>query len=128
MMTIKDNTPKIFNLLIGTYTTDNSKGISVYRFNAETGRLVYLNSIEGIANPSSYICISRNGRFVYSVNENSLDEAGGVSAFSFNPESGMLKLINQQHTDPGPCYISVDDAQKHVFVANYAGGSLSYFL
>jgi 6-phosphogluconolactonase len=61
------------------------------------------------------------------VNENKYDEAGGVSALSLEPESGALKVINQQPTDPGPCYISVDVLQKHAFVANYAGGSLSVF-
>jgi 6-phosphogluconolactonase len=126
-MIAKNNTPETFNVLIGTYTTDNnSKGISVYRFYTETGSLAYLNSIEGIANPS-YLCVAGNGRYVYAVNENSHDEAGGVSALSYKPQSGTLKLINQQPTDPGPCYISVDDAQKHAFVANYAGGSLSVF-
>src|ERR1700712_1188788 len=124
-MNTKHNTS--FNLLIGTYTTDdNSKGISVYRFYTETGWLEYLNGIEGIANPS-YLCVAGNGRNVYAVNENNHDEAGGVSALSLEPESGALKVINQQPTDPGPCYISVDALQKHAFVANYAGGSLSVF-
>jgi 6-phosphogluconolactonase len=125
-MSTKDSMPKTFNLLISSYTADNNEGTTVCRFDAENGRLAYLNGIEGIADPS-YLCIAANGRFVYAVNENSYDQAGGVTALSFEPETGTLQLINQQCTDPGPCYISVDFAQKNAFVANYAGGSLSVF-
>jgi 6-phosphogluconolactonase len=124
-MTTKDNT-QMFNLLIGTYTADHNEGITVCRFDAESGRPAYLNGIKGVTNPS-YLCIAEQDRFVYAVNENSYDEAGAVSALSLNPETGMLKLINQQTTGRGPCYISVDRGLRHAFVANYAEGSLSVF-
>jgi 6-phosphogluconolactonase len=117
---------KTFNLLVGGYTDGSNKGISVYRFNAETGDITYLSAITGIANPS-YLCLAGNGRFVYAVNENSPEEPGGVSAFSFEPETGKLQLINRQVTDAAPCYVSVDTALKHAFVANYAGGVLTVF-
>jgi 6-phosphogluconolactonase len=125
-MGTRDNTVEMFNLLIGTYTEDNSKGISVYHFDAKNGRPAYISDIEGVAN-ASYLCIKGNGRLVYAVNENSYDRAGGVSALSFDPESGILKLINQQPTGRGPCYVSVDEALKHALVANYADGSFSVF-
>jgi 6-phosphogluconolactonase len=126
-MIAQDKTPQMFNLLIGTYTTeDRSEGISICRFDAESGRPAYLNGIEGVANPS-YLCIAGNGRLIYAVNENSYDQAGAVSALSFDPETGTLKLINQQVTGRGPCYVSVDKGLRHAFVANYADGSLSVF-
>jgi 6-phosphogluconolactonase len=124
-MLTKDNTISTFNLLIGSYTKDHSEGISVYRFNAENGSLSYLNGI-AVANPS-YLCIAGNGRLIYAVNENNHDQTGGVSALSFEPETGTLKLINQQTTGNGPCYVSVDKGLRHAFVANYAEGSLSVF-
>lgn len=121
----KDETPKTYDLLIGTYTTGTSKGISVYRFYTETGKTAYLNEVTGIDNPS-YLCITKNGKYVYSVNEVGSDRKGSVSAFSFEPKVGKIELINKQpSTGTGPCYISVDKAMKNVFVANYAGGSLS---
>jgi 6-phosphogluconolactonase len=121
----KDNTPKTYDLLIGTYTTGTSKGISVYRFYTETGKTAYLNQVTGIDNPS-YLCIAKNNKFVYSVNEVGADRKGSISAFSFEPKVGKIELINQQpSTGTGPCYISIDKAQKHVFVANYASGALS---
>jgi 6-phosphogluconolactonase len=125
-MTTKHQESCVFNLLIGTYTADHSEGITVCRFDADTGRLAYLNGIEGVSNPS-YLCIAGNGRLVYAVNEESYDRAGGLSALSFDPETGALTLINQQETGRGPCYVSVDKMLRHAFVANYAEGSLSVF-
>ena len=115
--------PSTYDLLIGTYTKGTSKGILVYRFYTETGRLAYLSQIEGVSNPS-YLCVSKNNQYVYAVNEDGKN--GGVSSFSFQPTDGKLTLLNRQ-TSAGsdPCYISVDEDQKNVFVANYSSGSLS---
>lgn len=121
----KDATPKMYNLLIGTYTTGESKGIYVYRFYTETGRTAYLNQVEGIDNPS-YLAVSKNEKFVYSVNEVGGDRKGSVTSYSFEPKIGKIAVINSQpSTGTGPCYISVDKSQKHAFVANYGSGALS---
>jgi len=116
---------KIYDLLVGTYTTGKSQGIYVYRFDTETGKATYLNKVTGVNNPS-YITVSTNRKFVYSVNEVGVERTGSVSSFSFQPKSGELKLLNKQPSNgAGPCYILADKANKNVFVANYAGGSLS---
>jgi 6-phosphogluconolactonase len=116
---------KTYDLLIGTYTTGKSEGIYVYRFNTQTGKATYLNKVTGVNNPS-YITISTNRKFVYSVNEVGTERTGSVSSFSFEPKSGELKLLNKQPSvGAGPCYILADKANKNVFVANYAGGSLT---
>jgi 6-phosphogluconolactonase len=118
----KDMTPKTFDLIVGTYTSGNSKGISVYRFYAETGRLAYLNQITGVSNPS-YLCVSNNNKFVYAVNEGT---QGEVSSFAFEPKVGALTFINKVSTlGADPCYVSVDKAQKSLFVANYSGGNIA---
>lgn len=116
---------KVYDLLIGTYTTGKSEGIYVYRFDTGTGKITYLNKITGVDNPS-YIAIANNNHFVYSVNEVGTDRKGSVSAFSFDAVSGGLKLINKQPSiGAGPCYILLDKKRKNAFVANYAGGSLT---
>ncbi|MGB4568616.1 MAG: lactonase family protein [Dysgonamonadaceae bacterium] len=88
-------------LLAGTYTSDEgSKGIYVYRFNTETGESEEV-SVTEVANPS-YLTLSPNEKFVYSVGEN--DEGDGAAyAFSF------------------------DKKGKNVHTANYGGGSISSF-
>jgi 6-phosphogluconolactonase len=119
----KKTPPSTYDLLIGTYTKGKSKGIYVYRFYAETGRLAYLNEIDGVDNPS-YLCVAANNKFVYAVNE--IGKNSEVSAFSFEPKQGKLTFINKEPSGGAdPCYISVDKAQKNVFVANYGGGSLA---
>ncbi|MBS7566628.1 lactonase family protein [Mucilaginibacter sp. Bleaf8] len=119
--------PKSLDLLIGTYTSGESKGIYVYRFYTESGRLAYLNEADGVDNPS-YLCVSPDRKFVYSVNEASDERKGGASAFSFEAKTGKLTFLNKQSTGAAPCFISIDKAQKNVFTADYGGGSVSVFL
>ncbi|MBB5396510.1 lactonase family protein [Mucilaginibacter sp. AK015] len=118
----KPASPKSFDLIVGAYTSGSSKGIAVYRFYTETGRLAYLSQIDDVSNPS-YLTVSNNNKFVYAVNEN---DNGEVSSFSFEPKTGKLTFINKVSTLGGaPCYISVDKDQKNLFVANYSGGNIA---
>jgi 6-phosphogluconolactonase len=115
-------TPTTFDLLIGTYTKGESKGIYVYRFYEESGKMAYLSEITGVSNPS-YLCVANNNKFVYAVNE--IDKGGAVSSFKFDAHTGKIELINTQKVGDGPAYISIDKDQKNAFVANYGSGSLS---
>jgi len=121
--TLTDDTA--YNLLIGTYTkVGKSDGIYVYEFNSETGKLSYRAEAAGIKNPS-FLTVSEDRKHVYSVNEIGGGK-GGVSAFSFDAGTGNLDYINSISSGGnGPCYISVDKANKYVFVGNYSGGSLA---
>jgi 6-phosphogluconolactonase len=119
----KKTAPTTFDLLIGTYTKGTSKGIYVYRFYAETGKLAYLNEIDGVANPS-YLCTADDDKFVYAVNETGKN--GEVSSFTFDPKQGKLVFLNKQSSGGAdPCYVSVDKDRKNIFVANYSSGTLS---
>lgn len=122
--TMAQKSSKVYNLLIGTYTTGKSEGIYVYHFDTNTGKVTYQDKVTGINNPS-YIAVSNDRKFVYSVNEIGSERTGSASSFSFDARSGKLIFINKQPTGAGPCYISVDKANKNAFVANYAGGSLT---
>lgn len=116
---------KIYDLVVGTYTTGKSQGIYVYHFDSGTGKITYLNKVTGIDNPS-YIAVAKDNRFVYSVNEVGTDRKGSVSSFTFDAVTGGLKFINKQPSiGAGPCYILLDKKRKNAFVANYAGGSLT---
>lgn len=117
--------PTTYDLVIGTYTKGSSKGIYVYRFYAETGRLAYLSEIDDVSNPS-YLCVSKDNHFIYAVNEDGKN--GGVSSFTFDPSEGQMKFLNKQSSKGAdPCYVSVDEDRKNVFVANYSSGSLAVF-
>jgi 6-phosphogluconolactonase len=113
-----------FNLLIGTYTKGcESKGIYVYEFDSKTGDFSFKNASEKTVNPS-YLTVSDDNKFVYSVNENGAQSK--VSSFGFDSASGKLDFINSQDSKGAdPCYIINDD--KNVIVANYSGGTISIF-
>ena len=51
---------------------------------------------------------------------------GSVNAYKYDPLSGKLTFINSVSAGGnGPCYVSVDNKNKFVFVGNYGGGSLA---
>lgn len=112
-----------YNLLIGTYTNQgNSEGIYVYDYNTKTAE-TKLKSTASAVNPS-YLTVSKDRKFVYSVNESGQNST--VSAFDFNSSNGNLTFLNKQAAEGAdPCYIIVDD--ENVILANYSGGTISVF-
>jgi len=114
-----------YNLLIGTYTNTpaKSEGIYTYNFNTSTGNTKLKSVAKNVANPS-YIAISPDKKFAYSVNETGKESS--VSAFKYNAVTGGLTFINKVSSEgPDPCYITADN--DNVIVANYSGGSLAVF-
>jgi 6-phosphogluconolactonase len=112
------------NLIVGTYTNScDSKGIYVYEFDSNTADFKLKNSTETVVNPS-YLTVSSDNKFVYSVNENG--QKSTISAFGFNSKSGKLDFVNSQDSKGAdPCYIINDD--KNVIVANYSSGNIAVF-
>ena len=116
-------------LVIGTYTSsDTSDGIYIYKFNTGTGENSFVSSVK-TSNPS-YLAVSPNKKFVYSVNENADSTrfmvTGHVAAFSFDKSTGKLHFINKQESGgKHPCYVSIDKTGKWVIVGNYSSGSLA---
>jgi 6-phosphogluconolactonase len=112
-----------FYLLIGTYTSDKSEGIYVYKFNSKTGDTAYVSKVAG-SNPS-YLAVTDDKKYVYSVYEDGEDK-GSVAAYSFDAKKGTLKFLNKQSSGGDhPCYVAVDKSGKWVTVANYSGGNFS---
>lgn len=113
-----------YRFLVGTYTnTGKSQGIYCYNLNKKSGVATQKSVTTGVSNPS-FLCITPDKKFVYTVNESS--EASAANAFSLDAASGKLTMLNQSLTNgKGPCYIA--STRKHVFTANYGGGSLSVF-
>lgn len=124
----KNETPTdMYNtfLLVGTYTEKGSAGIYVYEMDSISGKTRFANLAE-ISNPS-YLAVSNNSRFVYSISEESDINTATISCFAFNALSGKLTFINKEQSGGSyPCYLSVDDSTKFAVVANY-GGSFTAF-
>lgn len=116
----QDTKGKNYHLLIGTYANpDKTNGIHVYTFNSQTGEFAAVGQPTILLN-SSYLAISKDKKNVYAVSEGG---QGGVNAYSFDPASGALTFLNSVPSQ-GPCYVSVDDKKKFVFVGNYGGGNV----
>jgi len=124
--------PNAFFVFVGTYTQTDAalperpEGLFVFRLNPFNGSLEPVQVVSGISNPT-YLSLTPNNRYLYAVSELSESKSyagGGISAFSVDPASGLLKLINSQPTLGAlPCYVSIDPINRYVWVANYAGGS-----
>lgn len=113
-------------LFVGSYADAADTGISLYRFNTDTGAATLVKEVSGIQDPS-YQAISRDGKFVYSVSETGESDAK-VCAYSFDKDAGTLTLLNEQKTEgSAPCYIWVDGQRRMAVTANYNGGSISVF-
>ena len=112
-------------MVMGTRTHGTSDGIYVYRFDAPTGAVTYLNHVAGIIDPT-YLCISANKKLVYAVSDQATGN-GGVYAYKFDAVTGQLGLLNNQPAFGGPLYLSVDNTQKNLFAAHYLGGYLSVY-
>ncbi len=120
------NNNNMLYMIVGSYAPEDSKGIYVYRFNTETGDMEQVSDVSGIANPT-YLVVSNDEKYVYSVAENGKNEAA-VYAYAFDKKTGSLRFLNKQQTDgDGPCYINTDKGGHFVVTANYSGGSISVF-
>ncbi len=110
-------------LIVGTYSRRASEGIYVYKFNTNTGDFSAVSVAKGIKNPS-FLAVSPNEKFVYSVGETDTD--GSVTAYGFDKKSGNLTKLNTQLSGgANPCHVSIDKTGKWVLVGNYSGGNLS---
>ena len=112
------------NLIVGTYTKScESGGIYTYDFDLNNGEIFLKSNTEKINNPS-FLTLSSDRNFVYSVNQ--FQKENSISAFKFNSKSGKLDFMNAQNSQGvNPCYITND--KKNVIVANYTSGSLAVF-
>ena len=114
---------------IGTYTGEGgSEGIYKGKIDLNSGEL----SLEGLAaatkNPS-YLAVSKDRKFVYAANElpdTEGENAGRISAYTIDPNTGNLTLVNDIVAQGGsPCYVSMDAGEQFVLAANYGGGNVS---
>ena len=125
-------------VFVGTYTEPilfgtgkilqgKGEGIYAYRLDRESGAMKAVGKTIGVANPS-YLAFDATRRFLYAVNELKSYEGaatGTVSAFAVDPATASLRLLNRRPTHgTDPCHVVVDEARRHVFVANFMSGSV----
>jgi 6-phosphogluconolactonase len=128
--------PKPFLVYVGTYTQtgaglpERPEGLFVFKLNPSDGSLEPVQAVAGISNPT-FLALTPDNRYLYAVKERDeiKGQAGGeICAFSVDPASGRLALINSQPTLAGlPCHVTIDPVNRYVWVASYAGGRAVIF-
>ncbi|RUS28873.1 6-phosphogluconolactonase [Jimgerdemannia flammicorona] len=109
-----------YNVYIGTYTNEVSKGIYLFSFDSTTGTLTPKGLAAETVSPS-FLALHPLRQFLYAVNESS----GTITSFSIDAKTGLLTELNQRPTNgSSPCYIIVDPQGRHTLTANYGGGSV----
>ncbi|MBR1691429.1 MAG: beta-propeller fold lactonase family protein, partial [Lachnospiraceae bacterium] len=105
---------------VSTYTmgtTGKQCGIKIYDVDMQNGRFKAKDEVE-ITN-SSYVTISHNGKYLYSITD------FGVEAYDIQPD-GSLRTINHASINGmRGCYLSTDYEDKFLFVAGYHDGKLT---
>lgn len=109
---------------IGTYTKGtSSEGIYAGWIESQTGALGGIHLAAEAGNPS-FLALSPRKNFLYAVMEG---DEGMVGAFALTP-AGKLTPLNARPSGGGaPCHVTVTPSGRHVFVANYSGGSMACF-
>ena len=116
-----------YEFLVGTYTDSPDQGINHLYFSPSENILTVETIAGGIANPS-FVIASKDGKRVFSLEEESGTPGGQVLSFARNPEDNSLTLIDQKQSGGDhPCHISISPNEDFVILGNYSGGSLSVF-
>lgn len=119
-------------LVVGSYGDVSAERIRVYELNQANGSSRQVGAQGGIAD-ASFQRASRNGRFLYSVNESDLPADGKGNgdkayAYAFERSTARLTPLNSQPTEGrAPCNIWIDSRRRIAVTANYNGGSISAF-
>ncbi|SDF18426.1 6-phosphogluconolactonase [Pricia antarctica] len=108
-------------LLIGTSTSGNSKGIYKLDFDRKTGTLSNKSLLVESQNPG-YLYLSKDRHKVYSSNST---KPGSVSVYEWNDTRSHLKVIGQHSSEgDGACYIELNPSETLLAAANFGSGSI----
>ncbi len=106
----------------------NGRGIHLFQVNRASGAMTPAGVHEMGTSPSCLV-LNTTGTRLYSANETDRvgeNKEGTVSAFSIDPASGQLTLLNTiQSGGAGPTYVSIHPTGRFILVANYFGGSVA---
>ncbi|WP_411966178.1 lactonase family protein [Haloferax sp. YSMS24] len=105
------------------YSEDGSGGVFSYRVDTESGELDNFGRIP--VDGASFLAVHPEHTYVYAITR---FEKGFVIAYRRDEETGELTEVNHQPTGgKSPCYVSVNSAGSHVFVANGSDSTIAVF-
>ncbi len=103
----------------------NCDGLTVCEMDAQTGEMHIVSQSHGVESPSTLV-VSPDKKYIYATNEghdfHGIGYGGGVTAFSFDPETGKTQVINDSLAyGSSSCYVTLDKTGKYLLVANHGG-------
>lgn len=102
---------------VSTYTMGDEHGIKIYDVDMKQGRMEEIGEV--LISNSSYVTISHNGKYLYSITD------FGVESFNILSD-GQLELINKASINGmRGCYLSTDYEDKYLFCAGYHDGKIT---
>ena len=115
-------------LFVGSFTDKKpGEGIHIYEFDNETGQAALKFTVDNVIN-TSFLKLSPNGKYLYSVVESQMDYNGKVAAFKVDSINFNLKLINTQDcAGRNPAHLEIDKTGQFLINSNYTDPSLSVF-
>lgn len=114
---VKKENEKKYIAYVGTYTHGSSKGIHIFDMDVKRGRMTE-RKVVPINNPS-YITISNNGKFLYSI----ADE--GVEAFRIEADGELNAIDSASIQGMRGCYLDTDSKDRFLFVGGYHDGKVT---
>jgi 6-phosphogluconolactonase len=115
-------------LYAGSYTDgkSTSKGITLLKFNTDTGALSVSGPAAELASPS-FLILNGDGSRLYAVSES----GNSAAAFKVDRATGALTKLNElpvaDKPGQGACHLCLVPEAKMLVTANYGGGSVSTF-
>src|SRR5258708_1805022 len=108
----------------GTHRSGPNIGFSLANFNTDTGVLPKPDFLQEAKAPAFFV-IHPDARRLYTVNSG---KPGEVSAYTIEPHTGHLTLLNRQPAGgDDTSYVSLDQTGRYALAANYGGGSIAVF-
>lgn len=115
-------------LFVGSFTDKKpGEGIHVYEFNTETGEANLTFTLNNITN-TSFLKISKDGNYLYSVVDSQMKHNGKVAAFKVDAINSKIELLNMQDCGGlNPAHLAIDNSGSYLVNSNYSDGTLSLF-
>lgn len=113
----------------GTSSTRGSKGIYVFQYDRDLGKMTELQTLNEGTSPN-FLTLSPDKKHLYAVFSKGTikDDNGSVMSFTINPSTGFLTKLNEQSANGrGPAHVSIDPRQRFAYVSNYGDGTLSVY-
>lgn len=102
---------------VSTYTMGDNHGIKIFDVDMEKGLFIPKDEVE-ITN-SSYVTISHNSKYLYSITD------FGVESYAIESDGSLTCINHASINGMRGCYLSTDYEDRFLFVAGYHDGKIT---